>query len=391
MPTNRPAAMPIYQSSGWEFDDLAHSERVFAGAEPGVSYATLGSVPNNLALEKSLLVLHGAEDAVATCGGMAALAGVFRAHLRPGSRVVASRDLFGLTVALLAEFERWGVETVFVDFSDADLLESELEVGVDLILAETISNPLTRVAHLGRIVSAAGRHDALVVIDNTFAGPFHCRPLEHGVDIVIESVTKSLAGHHDVVLGPVLGSADLVEPARRILTRTAGIPAPFASWLGQRGMASYELRQQRASSNALTLARWLEAKPEVTAVHFPGLESHPDHTLAKEYLTSGFGSVLSIELAGGRERLDAFLSRLESVGLVMSLGGPVTTIAHPASMTHGILERSERLALGITDNLLRIALGLEPIDEILKDFGQALESVQARAAAAGDRPTSPRS
>ncbi len=213
------------------------------------------------------------------------------------------------------------------------------------------------------------------MLDNTFAGPLHCRPTDFDVDIVIESVSKALAGHNDVVLGGIVGSTELLAPIRRLITKTASLPAPFAAWLGTRGIASYALRQQRAADNASTLADWLESRAEVSNVYYPGLPSQPDHDTARAILSNGFGAILSVELEGTREHLDTFLASLTNVRLLMTLGGPATTIAHPASMTHRMLDESARAALGIGPNLLRVAVGIESIEDIIADFRRGFSAL----------------
>ena len=207
---NRPATDAIYQSAAWEFETLAQAEAIFDGRVAGATYGTRG-VPNHRGLEQLIAHLQGAETALATCSGMAALAGTVLALLKPGDRVVASIDLFGVTVALLKELERWGVETTYVDATDLSLVEQALSTRARLLMVETISNPCLRVPDLPALATLAQRHGALTCVDNTFAGPYHCRPLEHGCDLVIESVTKSLTGHHDVVIGAVAGAKTLVE------------------------------------------------------------------------------------------------------------------------------------------------------------------------------------
>lgn len=378
-PVNRPGSMPIYQASGWIAEDLAQADRLFDGQDAGAVYATLGGVPNQVALEDALGRLHGAAACVATSGGMAALSAVFRAHLAPGRTAVVSRDLFGLTSAHLSSLERWGVRTLAVDTTDVRAVEEALGDDASLLLVETISNPLTRVADLDALAARARSAGALFVVDNTFAGPHHCRPLRHGADLVVESVTKSLAGHHDAVLGAVLGSEARVAPVRESLRLSAGFPAPFVAWLGQRGLATYELRQPRSAASAESLAEWFGRRPEVQSVFYPGLADHANHATAARILTNGFGATFSFELGGGRPAVERFLHALPSIPLLMSLGGTSTTLSHPGSSSHRRLSPSRRERLGISDGLLRLAVGLEPVEALRAELAEALRASRAPA------------
>lgn len=374
-PVNRPASPPIYQASGWFVDDLDQAERIFTGAERGATYATLGGVPNQSALESMLRTEHGAPACVATSGGMSALNATFTAHLQPGARIVVSKNLFGLTLALLGSLRRWGVETIPVDPADHDAVRSALGTDGRMLLVETISNPLTRVPDLHPLAEIAHGCGALFVVDNTFAGPRHMRPLDFGADLVVESVTKSLAGHHDAILGAVLGSPADLAPISAALKMTAGLPAPFAAWLGCRGLETYALRQDRSARTALEVASWLERRLEVRAVHYPGLASHPDHLVAMRCLRGGFGSTMAVDLATDFAGVERFLAALERIPILMSLGGTRTTLTHPARTSHRPLSAGQRAEMGVTDTLLRIAVGLEATETLMEDFDRGLRVI----------------
>jgi cystathionine beta-lyase/cystathionine gamma-synthase len=372
-PLNEPLSLPIYQSASWTFRDLEEVDAVYEGRQVGSIYGRNGT-PNHRALEALFAALHAAEAAIACASGMSALSAAFLALLGAGDKVVASQDLYGSTLGVLRDLGRFGVRVVTVDLADGEGTERELE-GARLMVLETSSNPRLRVPDLARLSELAQRAGVLVLVDNTFASPYHCRPLEHGVDVVMESLTKFIGGHSDVMLGGLAGRKELIDPIRAVAVRMGFVSNPHECWLGVRGAHTLELRMQRASANALELARFLEAHPKVRRVHYPGLPSHPDHETAKRVLRNGFGAMLSFELEPSRSAVNALLHHLEHVRMALSLGGAHTTLSHPATSSHRFLLPAEREALVLHDGFLRMSVGIENLEDLRADLERGLEAV----------------
>jgi cystathionine gamma-synthase len=379
---NQPAAMPLYASSGWEFASLAQADEVFTAALAGASYGNRGT-PNHLGVERVVAALEGAESAVSLTSGMAAVSSVLFALLKPGDRIVASYDVFGVTSALLRDVERWGVTVTRVDATDLDDVERAVRAGTRLIYVESMSNPLLRVPDLRALVAIASRAEALVVVDNTIASPIHCQPVQLGAHLSIESATKVMAGHHDVILGFVAGSATLVEGIEAFADRAGLRPSAFDAWLGARGLQTLSLRQERCAATADRVARWLEAQPGVRAVHYPGLSSHPDHGVASRQFVRGFGGTVTLELTPNMTAVNAFVSALRMITLVHSLGGPRTTVSHAATMTHRALSPSERARRGLHDGVIRLAVGLEDAQDVIDDLARGLTAIDEEELVAG--------
>lgn len=372
-PLNDPLSLPIYQSASWTFRDLEEVDAVYEGRQAGTIYGRNGT-PNHRALESLFAALHGAEAAIACASGMSALSAAFLGLLGAGHKVVASQDLYGSTLGVLRDLGRFGVQVVTVDLADWEGMGRELE-GARLLVLETSSNPRLRVPDLARLSEMAHQAGALVLVDNTFASPYHCRPLEHGVDVVMESLTKFIGGHSDVMLGGLAGRKEVLEPVQTVAVRMGFVSNPHECWLGVRGAHTLELRMQRASANALELARFLEAHPKVRRVHYPGLPSHPDHETAKRVLGSGFGAMLSFELEPSRAAVNALLHHLEYIRMALSLGGAHTTLSHPATSSHRFLTPAEREALGLHDGFLRMSVGIENLEDLRADLEQGLGAV----------------
>lgn len=372
-PLNAPVSQPIYQSASWAFRDLDEVDAVYEGRQAGAIYGRNGT-PNHRALEALFAALHGGEAAVACASGMSALSATFLALLKAGDRVVASRDLYGSTLNVLRDLGRFGVGTVTVEMDDLPLIEREL-AGAKLLMLETSSNPRLRVPDLERLSELAHRHGAIVVVDNTFASPHHCRPLEFGVDLVMESLTKFVSGHSDVMMGGVAGRRELLEPIYAVATRMGLVSNPQECWLAMRGAETLELRMRRASANALELARLLEGHPKVHRVHYPGLPSHPDYAIAGKVLRNGSAAMLSFELEASRATVNTLLHRLRYVRMALSLGGTCTTLSHPATSSHRFLSQEERAALGLHEGFLRMSVGIENLDDLRQDLEGALAAL----------------
>ncbi|PZA07362.1 MULTISPECIES: PLP-dependent aspartate aminotransferase family protein [unclassified Meiothermus] len=372
-PLNEPVSPPIYQSASWTFRDLDEVDAVYEGHRAGTIYGRNGT-PNHRALEALFAALHRAESAIACASGMSALSATFLGLLGSGDKVVASQDLYGSTLNVLRDLGRFGVRTATVDLGDVAGMERELQ-GAKLLVLETASNPRLRVPDLPKLSALAHQAGAVVVVDNTFASPYHCRPLEHGVDLVMESLTKFINGHSDAMLGAVAGKKELVEKIRTVAVRMGLVSNPYECWLAVRGSETLAVRMERASKNALELAQFLEDHPKVRRVHYPGLPSHPDHATARTVLHRGFGAMLSFELEPSRQAVNALLHHLQYIRLALSLGGANTTLSHPATSSHRFLPPQEREALGLHEGFLRMSVGIEHLEDLRADLTQALAAV----------------
>jgi cystathionine beta-lyase/cystathionine gamma-synthase len=374
VPVNLPSSMPIYESAAWSFRDLDELEAVLAREKPGVFYGSFG-VPNHNALESLGAALEGAEACIATNGGMTAIFGSLFTHLRPGDRVVASHNLFGQTLRLLTRLRRHGIETTLVDGCDLDEVQAALHQPARVVLVETASNPRLRVANLPALAELAHRAGAYLFVDNTFASPVLCRPLEHGADLVLESLTKFVVGHYDALAGLVAGRAELVEPIRANAVLAGWLVGPFEAWLAVRGAQTMSVRVRQASENAMVLAEWLSRRPDVLAVHYPGHGAHPDHTVARRiFRVPGGGAMLAFEIDGDRSAINRMLQAFEHIRLVTSLGGVATTINHPVSTSHRNVDAETLRRSAIHPGLLRLAVGIEAIADLKADLSRGLRA-----------------
>ncbi len=369
----RPTSVPIYQTVTFSSADAEELGAVTTGATEGYVYARLGN-PTVDALAEAAAELHGAEAGFAAATGMAAIHLAVGSLVGAGGRIVATRNLYGTTRALFATvLARFGVETTFVDPADHAAVEAALASAPTRILyLETISNPTVAVADLPELARLGRRHGAVVVVDNTFASPALCRPLEHGADLVVESATKYLSGHSDVLAGVVVGSGARVGAVRALHVETGGTLAPFSAFLVLRGIPTLALRMERHGSTAARLAAFLETAPGVARVLYPMLPSHPDHVVAARLLASG-GGMLALELGGGAAAARAFVDALRIPERTASLGSIHTIAVHPPSTTHRQLSAEELAEAGIAPGLLRISVGLEDPEDLLADMVQALE------------------
>lgn len=370
---NRPLVAPIYQSAVWTLDSLEQCEAVYGGTTPGYVY-TRDANPNHAALEQVIADLEGAEQAVVFASGMAALTAAVTAFANAGSRVVAARQLYGATSRLLTqELSRFGVETAWVDVTDLAGIEEALAPGAGLLLVETVANPVLQLADLRAMAGLCGARGARLVVDNTFASPVCCRPLELGADLVIHSVTKFLGGHSDLTLGAAAGGAELMAAVRRQARILGGAANPFEAWLALRGIATLPLRMERSCANARALAERLERHPRVRRVYYPGLPSHPQHRLAEQLLSMP-GAMLSFEVADG-EAARHVLRSLKLVRFAPSLGDAATTVSYPAATSHRGLGEEAWKAVGVTPALLRLSAGVDHVEDVWADLEHALAGV----------------
>jgi methionine-gamma-lyase len=375
-----PSAVPIYQAATFHADDVDDYAQLIGFERPGYTYSRIEN-PTATAMASAFAELHGGEAGFAFGSGMAAIHGTLLSLLKAGDRVVSTHAVYGSTRALMQRvLGRLGVDVVFVDPTDLAAVERALgEAPTRLLYAETISNPTLVVADLAILAELAHRHGASVVVDNTFASPYLCRPLELGVDLVVESATKWLAGHSDVVAGAVVGDSGHIEAVRAVAIDTGGIVAPFSAFLVLRGMQSLHVRMDRHASSAQLIAEHLETVAEVRRVVYPGLPSHPQAPVAQRQLRNG-GGILAVELAG-RGAAAAFIDSLTIPPVTATLGSVVTYAVHPPTATHRQLDEQGLLDAGIPPGLVRLSVGLEDVDDLLRDVDEALASMGAAAGA----------
>jgi cystathionine beta-lyase/cystathionine gamma-synthase len=366
-----PLSPAISATSVYVYDDLDDYDAVAAGEIPGHVYAR-NSNENVAFLESAVVDLEGADFGVATSSGMAALLVSLLALAPRPCPIVATRDLYGTTSAMLHhDFEPLGYVIRLVDMSDLDQVEKGLP-GAGLVLCETISNPLCKVADLEAIVRIAGR--VPVLVDNTFATPILCRPLELGAAAVVHSVSKYLGGHSDLIAGAVAGSGGFMADVRARAVRMGTTLGPFEAWLALRGLRTLALRMERHSDNSIRLAEALRSMPGVAAVHHPLLEGSPYREVATRLLPDGAGGMLAFDLAGGRPAVQEMMSRFRLVRFAASLGGVETTISYPEITSHRSLSAEERAALGVGPGTVRVSVGIEAADDIIADFARALQT-----------------
>jgi cystathionine beta-lyase/cystathionine gamma-synthase len=375
---SRPLTPPIYQSSVWVFGEMETVDAVWDGQRPGFVYGRFGT-PNSAMLEQMLAALEGAEAAVACASGMGALTAVCAALLAPGDHLVAARDLYGSTAALLAqEGRRLGIETTFVDERAAGQILSAVRATTRAVYVEAMSNPLLRLVDFGAIAGPLATRGVPLLVDASLASPAVLRPLDHGAQLVIHSATKFLSGHGDVTAGVVAGPRELIERVRACAVRIGSNLGPFDAWLAARGLRTLHVRLDRQCANALAVARWLEGHPGVTRVHYPGLDSHPQRALAKGLFPGRAGAMVSFELAGGAAAVESMMRRLRLIEFAPSFGDLATTWSYPVRTSHRGLPEAERRTSEITDGLVRLSVGIEAEDDLIEDLRQALEAQNPR-------------
>ena len=368
-------APPIYQSSTFAFDTPEQGAARFAGKEPGYVYTRLGN-PTTARLEECVAALEGGCGALAVATGMAAVSTVFLSFLKTGDHVVSTDTVYGPTRLILEqEFCRYGVEATFVDTSDMGAVEAAFRPETKMLYLETPANPTLKISDLAAGARLAHGRGAKLVVDNTFASPMLQRPFEHGADVVLHSTTKYINGHSDVVGGIIVakGAEDLAR-LRKVRTYYGGTMDPMQSWLVLRGLKTLPLRARAAQENAGALAAILANHPAVATTYYPGLPSHPQFELGRRQM-DGPGSMIAFELKGGYDAGVTLLKNLRLMTLAVSLGGVETLIEHPASMTHAGVPAEERDKAGITDGLVRLAVGCEDVADLRADLLQALDAV----------------
>ena len=364
----------LYLTSSFVFENAAQAAARFANEEPGFVYSRFSN-PTVAAFQERLAALEGAEACVATASGMAAILSCVMGLMKGGEHIVSSSSIFGATVQLFGTvLTKFGLETTFVDGADAAAWQRAIRPSTRLLFLETPSNPLTEVADIAALAEVAKRSGALLAVDNCFCTPALQLPFALGADLVIHSATKYLDGQGRVLGGAVLGRRELIMDGVLGFLRTAGPSlSPFNAWVLLKGLETMKLRMEAQSARALELARWLERHPRIERVYHPWLESHPQHALARRQQRAG-GAIVSFDVRGGKQAAWRVVDATRLISITANLGDTKSTITHPASTTHGRISAEARKAAGIGDGLLRVAVGLESVEDLKADLARGLDA-----------------
>jgi len=358
--------VPVYQTSTYQQEAV--------GRHKGYEYSRTGN-PTRHALETALASLEEGKYGLAFASGVAATTAVF-SLLKAGDHIIAGDDIYGGTYRILEKvLKKWGLSTSYADVDDIGSFEKAIRENTKLIWIETPTNPLLKIVDIKKIAKISHKHDIILAVDNTFASPYFQRPLSLGADIVVHSTTKYIAGHSDIVGGAaVLNDAKLYSELKYYQNAAGAVPGPWDSWLVLRGLKTLAVRMKAHEENALYLARYLSRHPKIERVYYPGLASSKNYSVARKQMR-GFSGMLSFELKGGRGDVDNFFAHLKLFSLAESLGGVESLISYPAGMTHSSMPREERLKRGITDNFIRVSVGIENKIDLKDDIAKALTLV----------------
>ncbi len=361
-------AEPIFPTSSYVFDSAAAAAARFSGEDPGNIYSRFTN-PTVRTFEERLAAMEGGACCVATASGMSAIYATCAGLLKTGDHIVSSRSIFGSTTVLFTTFlQKFGIETTFVAQDDVDEWAQAIRPETRLLFLETPSNPLTAIADIRSLADLAHAHDCLLAVDNCFCTPALQRPLALGADIVIHSATKYIDGQGRCIGGAVVGSQDIVGEGVYAFLRTCGPSmSPFNAWVFLKGLETLSLRMQAHCASAQALAEWLQEQPAVERVFYPGLSSHPQHALAGTQ-QSGYGGIVSFEVKGGQAAAWKLIDSTQICSITANLGDAKTTVTHPATTTHGRLTPEQRAEAGISDGLIRVAVGLETLDDLIDDL-----------------------
>lgn len=372
---------PLHLTSTFAFDSVEAGAAIFSGETPGYFYSRISNPTLDL-LEKRCADLEGAEAGLALASGMGAICSVLWSLLEPGDEIVTDTTLYGCTFAFMHHgLAKFGITITHADLTDPEALRAALSPRTRVVYFETPANPNMRLVDIAAISAIAKAHGARVIVDNTYATPVLTRPIELGADIVVHSATKYMGGHGDLVGGIAVGNAEDMAQVRLFGMKdmTGAVMAPFNAMLVLRGLKTLKLRMERHCASAMTVARMLDAHPAVAVVHYPGLESSPQHALAARQMP-GFGAMIAFEMKGGLAAGAAMMNRLDMIRRAVSLGDTESLIQHPASMTHSTYTPEERAAHGISEGLIRLSVGLEEVEDIIADLAQALDASASLAA-----------
>ncbi|MCH5279397.1 MAG: aminotransferase class I/II-fold pyridoxal phosphate-dependent enzyme [Christensenellaceae bacterium] len=380
IPGIAPLATPIFQTSTFEFDSTAQGARRFSGEENGYIYTRLGN-PNIAKISEKLASLENAEAGMAMGSGMGAITTVMWTALHAGDHLLADDALYGCTFSYFTHgLTRYGVEVTLVNFEDLDAVKAAIRPNTKVFYFETPTNPNLKLIDIEAVAKLAHENcpDAKVIVDNTFATPYLQKPIELGADVVIHSATKYLNGHGDVIAGMAVGKADFITECSMfgLKDMTGAVLGPFEAYLIDRGLKTLDIRVQKHCDNAMKIARFLEGHPMVKRVIYPGLESHPRHELAKRQMKNGFGGIITFELNCDRERSAEFVNSLNLCTIAVSLGDAETLIEHPATMTHSTYTPEALEQAKIGESMLRLSVGLEDADDIIRDLDECLNRIE---------------
>lgn len=361
---------PIFQTAPFEFKSAEHAARVMGGKEKGYVYSR-GLNPTTEVLEEKIANLECGEAALAQATGMAAISAAILTAIKAGDHVIADEVIYGSTYDLLVDLKNFGVEVSFIDTSNLENVENAFRTNTKLVFFETPANPTMKLTDIKAVSDMAHDRNAQVFVDNTFMTPYFQQPLLHGADVVIHSATKYLNGHGDTLGGLIIGDSGFIKKARHTSKNIGGAISPFNSWLILRGMKTLSVRMDRHNENAMAVAQFLEKDERIINVSYPGLTAHPQYDLAKKQMC-GSGGMISFKLKKTQD-VPVFLDSLQLCTLAVSLGETSTLIQHPATMTHAVVPREERIKYGITDELVRLSVGIEDVSDIIGDMEQALD------------------
>jgi len=373
-PTWGSVVTPIYQTTTYSIPNVEELIALYGRKKTGYTYTSTGN-PTQRAAELKIAALEESEDAAVFSAGMAAITAAINSVVESGDEVIAQNDLYGETFRLFKTMpEKRGITSHFFDASNVGEIEDMITDKTSLLYLETPTNPLLKLVDIEKATKIAKKHGVTTILDNTFASPMNQRALALGVDIVVESATKSLSGHHHVVCGAAVSTKENIRKIKSMRGDYGQTLDPFGAFLLITGMQTMSLRVERMNSNSLELAKMLEDHPKVQRVYYPGLPSHPQHYIAKKQM-HGYGSMIAFEVKGGLDAITKMFDRLELVKLATSLGGVDTIATIPCISTHGGLSKTQQLEMGITENLVRASIGIEDPEDLLEDFKQSLSSI----------------
>ena len=367
---------PIFQTSTFIFENARQGAARFAKEESGYVYTRIPpNTPTHAVLAEKFAELEGGEAGQTFASGMAAITAIALTTLKQGDHLISTDVIYGCTFSLFSEvLPGLGIDVSFVDTSDIENVKRAIKPETKMVFLETPANPTLILCDIAEIAGIARENGALCVVDNTFATPYFQRPLELGADLSLSSCTKYIGGHADLLGGIVAGNKDFMNRMSLVVGYTGGIMGPHEAWLCIRGLKTLHIRMDRHAENTMKVAEFLESRPEVEWVRYPGLTSHPQHELARKQM-SGFSGMLSFEVKGGIEAGRRLMDNVKLCSLAVSLGATDTLIQHPASMTHACVPLAVRKRIGITDGLVRLSVGIEDSEDIIEDLKQALEAI----------------
>ncbi|KAF5034623.1 L-methionine gamma-lyase [anaerobic digester metagenome] len=369
------ASVPIYQTSTFRFKNAQHGADCFSGKSDGFIYTRIGN-PTIKALEHNIAELENGYDGIATSSGMGAISAVYMALLNAGSHIVSSDAVYGPARGLLEQdFSRFNVEASFVNTSKTENILAAIKPNTKVLYIETPANPTMDITDIAACAKIAKQHNLILVVDNTFCSPYLQKPLDLGADVVLHSVTKFINGHADLVGGVIIAKdPEIYKKIRHSMVYLGSNMDPTQAFMVLRGVKTLSIRIDRAQENAMQVAEFLQAHPKVDWIRYPGLNNHPQYELAKSQM-KGFGSMMSFGLKGGYDAGKKLMDNVHLAMLAVSLGGVETLIQHPASMTHAAVSKENKIAAGITDDLVRFSVGIEDVDDIISDLKNALDSL----------------